>query len=103
VLAAIEEQASPLAGSCQNLLAITGAFLARAQEQGHARPTVTANDLFLGALGVAWVADRTAAWGTTREALEAILAHGYLDRRPIPARARRGRCASADRRGGEGS
>jgi len=79
VLAAIKEQASPLAVSCQNLLAITGEFLARAQEQGHARPSVTANDLFLGALGMAWVSDRINAYGTTREALETLFAHGYLN------------------------
>lgn len=79
VLAALEEQASPLAVSGQNLVAITGEFLARAQEQGHARASVSANDLFLGALGMAWVSDRIDAYGTTREALETIFAHGYLD------------------------
>ncbi|HEX5515570.1 MAG TPA: hypothetical protein VFY81_14320, partial [Gammaproteobacteria bacterium] len=49
------------------------------QEHGHARPSVTANDLFLGALGMAWVADQVDAYGTTREALETIFAHGYLE------------------------
>lgn len=78
VLASIKEQASPLAISCQNLVAITGEFLARAQEHGHARLSVTANDLFLGALGMAWVSDQIDAYGTTREALEMIFAHGYL-------------------------
>lgn len=80
VLAAIKEQASPLAVSCQNLLAITGRFLAQAQEHGRARPSVTANDLFLGALGMAWVSDQIDAYGTTREALETLFAHGYLSR-----------------------
>ena len=79
VLAAIKEQASPLAVSCQSLIAITGRFLARAQEHGHARPSVTANDLFLGALGMAWVSDQINAYGTTREALEMLFAHGYLN------------------------
>jgi AcrR family transcriptional regulator len=79
VLAALEEQASPLAVSCQNLIAITGEFLVRAQEQGHARGSVTANDLFLGALGMAWVSDQVEAYGATREALETIFAYGYLD------------------------
>ena len=79
VLAAIEEQASPLATACQHLVAITGELLARAQAHGHARRSVTAGDLFLGALGMAWVSDRADAYGTTRDALEAVFAHGYLD------------------------
>lgn len=96
VLAALEEQASPLAVSCQNLVAITGEFLMRAQEQGHARATVTANDLFLGALGMAWVSDQVEAYGTTREALEAIFAHGYLDLgSPPPSGPRKRRTGSA--------
>lgn len=79
VATAINEQASPLAVSCHSLISITAEFLARAQEHGHARLAVTANDLFLGALGMAWVADQVDAYGTTREALEAIFAHGYLE------------------------
>jgi hypothetical protein len=51
-------------------------FLAQAQEHGHARLSVTANDLFLGALGMAWVSDQIEAYGTTREALETVFAHG---------------------------
>lgn len=88
VLVAIKEQASPLAMSCQTLIGITGRFLARAQEQGHARASVTADDLFLGALGIAWVSDQVEAYDTTREALERLFAHGYLeDPAPsVPAR-----------------
>lgn len=78
VLVAMKEQASPLAMSCQNLIGITGRFLARAQEQGRARPSVTADDLFLGALGMAWVSDQAEAYDTTRDSLETLLAHGYL-------------------------
>lgn len=78
VLAAIKEQASPLAVSCQSLISMTGRFLARAQAQGNARPSVSANDLFLGALGVAWVSDQANVYGTTCEALEDVFAHGYL-------------------------
>lgn len=78
VLAAVKEQASPLAVSCETLVSITGEFLSRAQEHGRARASVTANDVFLSALGIAWLLDRVDAYGTTRQALDAIFAHGYL-------------------------
>ncbi len=77
--AAVKEQASPLALSCQNLLQTTAEFLARAQQQGNARAGVTANELFLATLGMAWVSDQVDAYGTTREALQALFAHGYLN------------------------
>jgi AcrR family transcriptional regulator len=79
VLAAIKQQASPLAVSCETLVSITREFLERAQDHGRARRSVTASDLFLGALGIAWVLDRVDAYGTTRQALETIFSHGYLD------------------------
>lgn len=79
VLAAIKEQASPLAVSCDTLVSITGTFLTRAQRHGHARASVTANGLFLSALGIAWVLNRAEACGTTRQALEDVFAHGYFD------------------------
>ncbi|MBU2147004.1 MAG: TetR/AcrR family transcriptional regulator; helix-turn-helix transcriptional regulator [Alphaproteobacteria bacterium] len=82
VLAAVKEQASPLALSCDTLVSITAEFLERAQREGNARATVTANDLFLGALGIAWVLNRADTCGTSLEALNTIFAHGYLDRRP---------------------
>jgi len=79
VLAAIKQQASPLAVSCETLVSITREFLERAQDHGRARRSVTASDLFLGALGIAWVLDRVDAYGTTRQALETIFSRGYLD------------------------
>jgi AcrR family transcriptional regulator len=79
VLAAIKEQASPLTVSCETLVLITGEFLERAQDHGRARRSVTANDLFLGTLGIAWVLNRVDAYGTTRQALETIFSRGYLD------------------------
>ena len=82
VLAAVKEQASPLALSCDTLVSITAEFLARAQRDGHARRSITANDLFLSTLGVAWVLNRAETCGTKAKALNAIFAHGYLDRGP---------------------
>lgn len=77
VLVAVKENASPLAISREKLIAITGEFLGRAQEQGCAHTSVTANDLFLGALAFAWVLDRVDVYGTTRQALRELLANGY--------------------------
>ena len=77
VLAAVRERASPLALSCDTLVEITGEFLARAQQHGHARASVTPNDLFLSALGIAWVLTRAETCGATPQALNAIVTHGY--------------------------
>ena len=78
VLAAVKERESPLCLSCNALVSLTDEFLVRAQQDGRARATVTANELFLSALGIAWVLNRAEACGTTRQALEKVLAHGYL-------------------------
>lgn len=79
VLAAVQQQASPLALSCETLVSITGEFLSRAQREGHARASVTANDLFLTAIGIAWVLNRAETCGSSPEGLRAIFAYGYLD------------------------
>lgn len=79
VLAAVKKKASPLSLSCEMLVSTTGEFLERAQKHGHARATVTANDLFVCAIGTAWVLNRAEACGTSTEALNAIVAHGYLE------------------------
>jgi AcrR family transcriptional regulator len=87
VLAAVKERASPLALSCQTLVSITAEFLEQAQRDGHARRQVTANDLFLAAIGIAWVLNRAEACGTSPSALNEIFAQGYLDKnsdRPPP-------------------
>lgn len=78
VLAAVREEASPLSLSCDRLVAITGEFLFRAQREGQARASVTANDLFLAAIGVAWVLNRADTCGAGPDGLNAILRHGYL-------------------------
>lgn len=79
VLAAVKAQGSPLALSCDTLVSITGDFLARAQTHGRARRSVTANDLFLSALGIAWVLNRAETCGANPGALNELLARGYLD------------------------
>lgn len=79
VLAAMKEQASPLSLSCETLKTVTEEVLARAQKQGSARKTVSANDLFLSAIAIAWVLNRAEACGTSAENLNAIFTHGYQD------------------------
>lgn len=77
LLAAVRERASPLALSCDALISITGEFLARAQAQGSARPCVTANDLFLSVLAMAWVLNRAGTCGATPSSLNEIVLRGY--------------------------
>lgn len=86
VLVAIKEQASPLAVSCQQLISTTEEFLAQAQQAGQASDRVTASDLVLGALATAWIADHVDALGSSIEALDALLAYGYLERGGDPRR-----------------
>lgn len=76
VLAAIKQDESPLALSCGSLIALTGEFLSQAQDEGSARTTLAAEDLFLSVLGMAWVINR-AQGRAQKEALEAIVADGY--------------------------
>ncbi len=79
VLVALHAETSPLALSCETLVSITGEFLERAQNDGHARSSVTANDLFVCAIGMAWVLNRAETCGASADALNTIFAHGYLE------------------------
>ena len=83
VLAAIKEEQSPLAVSCQKVTSLTEEFLAQAQKNGHACERLCANDLFLAALAMAWVANHVGALGSSCETGDERLAHGYL-RSPCP-------------------
>lgn len=77
VLKSIEQQASPLALTCQDMLEITGEFLGRAQRDGHARAALRPRELFLAALGIAWAIDRAIACGGSADGLNELLAQGY--------------------------
>lgn len=77
VLAAIEKQASPLALSCETLIALTGEFLVRAQQDGDARAEITPRALFMSVLGIAWVTNRAELDPTQQDALEAVFRFGY--------------------------
>ncbi|QNP75068.1 TetR/AcrR family transcriptional regulator [Streptomyces roseirectus] len=73
VLAALSCDDSPLAVSCQELVAVTDEFLAAAQRDGTARATVQGRDLFLAALFLAWTGSvpvEDAALPTLRQLVE---------------------------------
>ena len=77
VLSALKDRASPLALPCDALVQITREFLSRAQQHGGARASVTADELFLSTLGVAWVLGRTGTDAAAAQGLNRILADGY--------------------------
>ena len=77
VLSALKDRSSPLAPPCDALVQITREFLSRAQQHGRARASVTADELFLSTLGVAWVLGRTGTDAAAAQGLNRILADGY--------------------------
>lgn len=77
-LDAIEAHQSPLAVTSRTLIDITGEFLARAQQAGVARKSVSAPTLLISALGAAFVHETAGKYGTNPESIEEIIALGYL-------------------------
>lgn len=68
--------ASPLKSSCDGVIERTDVFLREAQLGGFARTALSAQDIFLGSLAVAWASER-AARSDTRNGLRDILRHGW--------------------------
>jgi AcrR family transcriptional regulator len=68
---------SPLRTTCESLVAVTQEFLSAAQSAGFARPALTGQDLFLGALAVAWASGRTTASEKTRSVLRDVFRTGW--------------------------
>lgn len=69
--------ASPLKSTCDEIIESTDNFLRAAQCSGFARSTLTAQDIFLGSLAIAWASGRTAATTETRDVLRDILRNGW--------------------------
>ncbi len=67
---------SPFTYPCDQLIAMTDAFLQAAQRQGHVRPAVQSRDLFLATAAVAWIRGE----GSTDDAwrLRALIQSGYI-------------------------
>ena len=75
--AALSEEASPLALTCQGFVTTTEHFLSAAQRDGGAQPWVRGRDLFLGALAAGWASGAAMADASSAEALRAMLRSGW--------------------------
>ncbi|GMA38100.1 TetR/AcrR family transcriptional regulator [Mobilicoccus caccae] len=71
------EQTSPLAPSCQEVIATTDRFLVAAQRDGHARPGVRGVDLYLGTLAAAWAGGADSADDSVEPGLREMLRRGW--------------------------
>lgn len=69
---------SLLAPSCHRVIEATGRFLRAAQQDGHARSSLTGRDIFLGALAIAWASGAPFADQGTRATLSGIFKSGWL-------------------------
>jgi hypothetical protein len=85
--AALTEDNSPLALTCQGYVTDTDEFLRTAQRDGHARPEVRGRDLFLAVLAISWVRGAAMADESSTPALHSLMQNGWA----IP------RAESADR------
>ena len=68
---------SPLAITCQEIIAITDEFLADAQRRGSVRSEVTGQALFETVLMVAWLGSQLPDQDRGPERVRGILRHGY--------------------------
>jgi hypothetical protein len=85
--AALDEETSPLALTCQGFVTTTDEFLSAAQEAGGARPGLRGRDLFLGVLAVSWVGGAAMADESSTAALNAVMRTGWeLSRSATPDR-----------------
>lgn len=75
--AALSEEASPLAITCQGFITVTDEFLGAAQRDGGARPGVSGRDLFLTVLATAWVGGAALADESSPQALLALMRSGW--------------------------
>ncbi|MEW1835972.1 helix-turn-helix domain-containing protein [Microbacterium sp. NPDC079995] len=75
--AAVTNGASPIAPLCEALIRRTDAFLQSAQESGHARLDVRADDLYLGALADAWMWNVQGATAPTDPIVATLMREGW--------------------------
>jgi AcrR family transcriptional regulator len=75
--AALSEESSPLALTCQGFITTTEHFLRAAQQDGGAQPWVRGRDLFLSALATGWVSGAALADASSAEALRAMMRSGW--------------------------
>jgi AcrR family transcriptional regulator len=75
--AALSEDNSPLAITCQGFITTTDEFLQAAQRDGGAHPWVRGRDLFLAALATAWAGGSAVADESSAEALRRLTRSGW--------------------------
>jgi AcrR family transcriptional regulator len=75
--AAVTEDASPLALTCQGYITTTDEFLHAAQRDGGARPQVRGRDLFLAVLAMSWVCGAAMADESSPQALNTLIRTGW--------------------------
>jgi hypothetical protein len=84
--AALSEEGSPLALTCQGFIATTEHFLHAAQRDGGAQPWVRGRDLFLGALATGWATGAALADASSGRALRDMLRSGWAIPRSVASR-----------------
>jgi AcrR family transcriptional regulator len=75
--AALTEDSSPLALTCQGYVTDTDEFLRAAQRDGRARPEVRGRDLFLAVLATGWVRGAAMADESSAPALHSLMQDGW--------------------------
>lgn len=80
--AALSQESSPLAITCQGFITTTDEFLGAAQREGAARPWVRGQDLFLAALATAWVRGAAMADEASAQAVREMIRSGWATPRP---------------------
>ncbi|HEX9953167.1 MAG TPA: helix-turn-helix domain-containing protein [Rubricoccaceae bacterium] len=78
--AALSEEGSPLALTCQGFITTTECFLRAAQEEGAALPGVRGRDLFLSALATGWASGAAMADESSARSLRAMMRSGWATR-----------------------
>lgn len=69
---------SPLTPTCHAVIATTEKILNAAQAEGFARSMLSASDIFLAALAIAWASGTSVAGDETRRLLRDVLRRGWL-------------------------
>ncbi len=75
--AALSEERSPLALTCQGFITDTEQFLRAAKRDGGVRASVRARELFLAALATGWASGAAMADASSAEALRAMMRAGW--------------------------
>jgi AcrR family transcriptional regulator len=77
--AALGEQSSPLASTCEGYIIGTDEFLSRAQDAGLARGDARGRELFLMALAVSWAQGAAMADSASARSMATILKSGWAN------------------------